>query len=452
MARTNTGVSFVLKTPKTEISSIKAIFCFASQQMYYYEKKLSIPTKYWNKNAHRAKETKSFFGYAELNNTLDKIESTILDTYRKFKNEHDREPHVEELRELVKEKRATGKSAAQKIEIPNLLTFVKNFIEEAKEGKHLNLASGKPVSLITIRTYSQTLKLLTAFSKRQKRTYRLEDVDANFHKQFIHFMSKEYVSEETGRAFSVNTAGKHISNLKTFMGVAVERKLTANVDFRMRSFKVIKEDVEKIYLTEQEIEALSALDLSKNKRLEKARDMFIVGCHTALRVSDLKRLTKNHVIHHGDDLFIRIEMKKTEKPVTIPINEDLEKLMNKYLTVIGQYFPKAISDQKMNEYIKEAASKVDLLQQEVIINKTVEGKRVSESVPKYALITNHTARRSFATNAALKGIPYQFIMPITGHKTEKAFLRYIKTDGLDAAKMFKLHTAMFKVKPAEAQV
>jgi integrase len=444
MARTNSGVSFHLKTPNAETSVIRAVFSFANQQMPYYEKKLSVPTKFWNKNAQRAKETKSFFGYSELNNTLNKIETTILDTYRRFKNEHHREPLVEELRELVKEKRAEGstKPAEQRIIIPSLLTFVSNFIEEAKEGKHLNLASGKPVSIITIRSYSQTHKLLSAFAKHKKKAYKLEDVDANFHKQFIHFMTKEYASEETGKPFGVNTAGKHISNLKTFMNVAVERKLTANLDFRMRSFKVIKEDVEKIYLSELEIDALASLDLSKNKRLEKARDMFIVGCHTALRVSDLKRLTKNHVIHHGDDLFIRIEMKKTEKPVTIPINEDLEKLMNRYLTSTGQYFPKVISDQKMNDYIKEAAEKVDLLRQEVIINKTVDGRRVSESVPKYTLITNHTARRSFATNAALRGIPYQFIMPITGHKTEKAFLRYIKIDGLDAAKMFKLHISM----------
>src|SRR4051794_36964005 len=134
MARTNSGVSFVLKTPKTENSVIKAIFSFANQQMPYYEKKLSVPTKFWNKNAQRAKETKSFFGYAELNNTLDKIETIILDTYRKFKNEHNREPRVDELRELVKEKRAVGstKPVEQRIVVPDLLTFVKAFAEEAK--------------------------------------------------------------------------------------------------------------------------------------------------------------------------------------------------------------------------------------------------------------------------------------------------------------------------------
>jgi len=59
--------------------------------------------------------------------------------------------------------------------------------------------------------------------------------------------------------------------------------------------------------------------------------------------------------------------------------------------------------------------------------------------PKYQLITNHTGRRSFATNAVLEGIPFSAIMKITGHKTEKAFLRYVKIDCDDAIKMFKQH-------------
>ena len=193
-------------------------------------------------------------------------------------------------------------------------------MEEAKEGKHLNLSTSKPVTKGTARNYKQIYNMLSAYAKKKRKTYRLEDVNAEFHKQFIHFVTTEYISEETGKPLKVNTAGRHISALKAMMNVVFERKLTTNLDFRLRSFKVLREDVDNVYLSEEEIETLAALDLSKNKKLDKVRDMFIVGCHTALRVSDLKRLTKNHVIHHGDDLFIRIEMKKTEKPVTIPIN------------------------------------------------------------------------------------------------------------------------------------
>ena len=57
---------------------------------------------------------------------------------------------------------------------------------------------------------------------------------------------------------------------------------------------------------------------------------------------------------------------------------------------------------------------------------TKGGKLVKNTDFKYNLITTHTARRSFATNAYLADIPAIAIMKITGHQTEKSFLRYIR--------------------------
>ena len=45
---------------------------------------------------------------------------------------------------------------------------------------------------------------------------------------------------------------------------------------------------------------------------------------------------------------------------------------------------------------------------------------------KYELIICHTARRSFATNVYKSGFPAISLMKITGHRSEKNFLLYIK--------------------------
>jgi integrase len=55
------------------------------------------------------------------------------------------------------------------------------------------------------------------------------------------------------------------------------------------------------------------------------------------------------------------------------------------------------------------------------------------------LISTHTARRSFATNAYLAGQQTLNIMAITGHSTEKSFNRYIRVTPLEKARLFKLH-------------
>ena len=59
-------------------------------------------------------------------------------------------------------------------------------------------------------------------------------------------------------------------------------------------------------------------------------------------------------------------------------------------------------------------------------SKTIGGKRKTYSKPKYKMITTHTARRSFASNLTLAGVPKQYIMAVTGHKTERAFNKYIQ--------------------------
>ena len=60
------------------------------------------------------------------------------------------------------------------------------------------------------------------------------------------------------------------------------------------------------------------------------------------------------------------------------------------------------------------------------IKHTIGGVLKEEDFKKYELISSHTGRRSFASNAYLAGIPSITIMKITGHKTESAFLKYIK--------------------------
>jgi len=75
----------------------------------------------------------------------------------------------------------------------------------------------------------------------------------------------------------------------------------------------------------------------------------------------------------------------------------------------------------------------------VIINTTKGTTKQTETYTKADLITSHTARRSFATNAYLNDIPSISIMKITGHSTEKAFLTYIKISQEDNANKLLNH-------------
>lgn len=62
---------------------------------------------------------------------------------------------------------------------------------------------------------------------------------------------------------------------------------------------------------------------------------------------------------------------------------------------------------------------------------------------KYELVSTHTARRSFATNAYRAGIPSISIMKITGHSTERSFMKYIKISQEENARLM-LKNPFFK--------
>jgi integrase len=81
---------------------------------------------------------------------------------------------------------------------------------------------------------------------------------------------------------------------------------------------------------------------------------------------------------------------------------------------------------RQSEYLKELAQLVPCLHANVSVTYTKGGKKITEQFKKWELVTTHTARRSFATNMYLMKVPTLSIMAVTGHKTEKAFMKYIK--------------------------
>lgn len=203
------------------------------------------------------------------------------------------------------------------------------------------------------------------------------------------------------------------------MNEALERGLHTNYEYKSKKFKVLEESTDSIYLTVEEIEKIHRIDLSKQLKNDRVRDLFIIGCFTGLRFSDLEKLNEDNFITNNTQ--IKIKSEKVGDTVIIPVSKYVREIFNKY----GGKVPKPLSNQKMNEYLKEIAKAAELTES-VLLSKTKGGNKTQESVPKYQLVSTHTARRSFATNLFLADVPSITIMKITGHKTEKAFMKYIR--------------------------
>lgn len=192
--------------------------------------------------------------------------------------------------------------------------------------------------------------------------------------------------------------------------------------FQSKQFKAHKVPGFSIYLNEGEIKDLYNLDLTKTPHWERVRDLFIVGCWTGLRFSDFTAIKPENI--QGE--LIHVKTFKTGEPVVIPIHNMVKKIMVKYSGKYPNSLPPAIANQKMNAYLKEIAKQVDSLQTPVEVEGTKGGLKFTETKQKWELVTTHTARRSFATNVYKSGYDAISLMKITGHRTEKSFLLYIK--------------------------
>jgi len=241
-----------------------------------------------------------------------------------------------------------------------------------------------------------------------------ERIDKNFYTKFVAYLNK--------KAYTLNTVGKYIQALKTFLTYSTENGYNTNLYFKTKKFKVHQVPGFSIYLTEAEIQAVYEKDFSESPHLERVRDLFVVGCWTGLRFSDFTTIKPENI--EGD--FLRIKTFKTGEKVIIPIHQTVREIMNKYIDRYPNSLPPAISNQKMNAYLKDISEAVEVLKINVDAEYQKGGFKVTEAKKKHELVTTHTARRSFATNVYKSGFPAISLMKITGHRTEKTFLLYIK--------------------------
>ena len=308
------------------------------------------------------------------------------------------------------------------------------------EGKRMT-ENGTPYRRGTLTSIKQAIDHYRAFEKKTKRTYNFDDIDMDFYRRYLAFLNDQN--------YALNTIGKNINWLKSFMNSAQIEGYHTNVAFKNKMFKGARVEVDTIYLTKEDLEKIRAVDLSnKTYGYDLARDIFMIGVWTAQRVSDYNNIKKEdlqtHIIkkvvekedpeHPGkmieaiekkEVLVVNITQKKTGARVAIPCSTELRKIFEKY-----NYEIPHLSDQNVNDNMKKIAEWAGL-DEPVKIDYIEGGKRKTVIKKKYELIHTHTARRTGATLMYLSGMDFYDIMKITGHSTVQNLKKYIKADEIE---------------------
>lgn len=373
---------------------------------------IHIPVKHWDKKRQRAKLIRGKEDeYSDINSRLNgfsELAQAII------KENQDPLLTPDQFKTLMADR--SGKT--ETYNPSTLFPFIEDYIKRRKEDPtaKYNTVKKFPVSLMHLKNFAKELG---------KNDFTFNEIDWEFREKYLNWLYSP------PRNHSQATARKEIKNLKNFMAEAEKRGLHENRIYAQRGFGVkASKTKNKVRLTFDELEALADLDLKDTPRLERVRDLFLVGCYTGTRVSDWHKVRRENILSTPDGDLLQIVAKKVEDQVIIPVFPILKGILEKY-----NYQLPPISDQKINDYIKEVGELA-------IPNSTFqriysEGGRIeTEIVEKWKRISTHAARRSFASNFWEAGISAATLMQITGHTTEKQFFEYIDVSKEQAARQF----------------
>lgn len=290
-------------------------------------------------------------------------------------------------------------------------SILNNYLDYYISEKEKDLKKGL-LSPGTFKRYNTVKNNLLKFQKHIKKKLKISDVNRKLIQDLEAFCFEEL-------KYNTNTMGRFIKHIKTITSHARDHKgIPTHIE--LNSIKGYTAQAMKTYLSFEELELVENTTL-KQEYLDNARDWLIIGCYTGQRVSDLLNFTSSDLIQiEGKDL-IQIKQQKTQKLVSIPVHSKVRKILEKRQ---GE-FPRKISDQKFNLYIKEVAKLAGINTKTRGMRINPETKRKEDGIyEKWELVTSHICRRSFATNFYGK-IPTSLIIGITAHSTEKQYLEYV---------------------------
>lgn len=396
-------------------------YCYSAEQRVVLSTGIGIPLQFWNRKTSRiSKDLPVVFG------NVQQIETNITEKLRKAED-------------MVTYALKQSNTCPMKFLKQNFHLEENWKLEQmCDSGKSLDVyyniedyvkSKQSTVKHCTINVINAMKAHLKSFENYRKDPITFDSFDVLFYEDFVKFLTYDIVQlrrKEIIKGLKVNSVGKTIKHLKSFLKDRMRKKIIPFMD--LGAYKVMEEQIDAVYLTWQELSLIYHLDLSANVNLEKYRDLFVLGCLTGFRFSDYSNIKPEEV--RGGMLYVN--QAKTLSTVVVPLRSDAKKiLIDKYNMRMPQ-----VSNPNLNYYIKEVV-RIAGIDEMIKITHKQGNKIIEETRPKYAWIMSHTCRRSFCTNEFLDGTPTNLIMAISGHKTEKAFRRYIKADQVQKAQMIK---------------
>lgn len=294
-----------------------------------------------------------------------------------------------------------------------IINYIQDIIDNSSTRK-VKIKGGYKLGLSKSRenSFVSTKSIISEYQTKTKKQIHFIDINETLIDKLTNWLIKT-------KKYAINTASKHIANIKT-ISIEAEKK-GIQVNAYAKQITIFSESDEDRFiqtLSFEELETIRTADI-KGEAYNNARKWLLIGCEIGQRGGDLMDITKENIRYSKGNMYLDIIQQKTKKAVTIGI------IAPHVIDIIENNFPYKISTQKLNLYIKEVCkiAKIETLTEGKIFDAKT-GRKELKFYEKHKLITSHSFRRSFATNY-YKIVPTAVLIGITGHSKESLFLTYI---------------------------
>lgn len=321
-----------------------------------------------------------------------------------------------------------------------IIPLFKQFIKETETGKRLK-KNGERLKPDSIDNYKNLLRNLIEFStvaefelricdasKLNKRELLIEkNYWKKFYQKFTEFLYKKGCHD--------NYVGGNIKIIRVFFNYLKNDKDMFTGDFQ-RLFYVRKEEIEIFVLSPEQLKFLihdKEFEESLSPTHRRVKDIFVFGCSTGLRYSDIFLLTNKNFVEMENEWYLKLKSQKTKTFSYIKLSAYAVKIYQNYQPKdsITKVFG-SICLPNFNRYLKTIGElagythRVEVSREKQGKTHTLTKKGENNSNRFCDKMSSHMMRRTAITTLLILGMPEHLVRKISGHShASSSFNRYV---------------------------
>lgn len=323
----------------------------------------------------------------------------------------------------------------------SIIPLFKQFIRDSETGKRLK-KNGTTITKGTIDNYRYVLHNLIEFSSTcdfelrvcdaQKLTKRELASEKNywkkFHRKFSTFMYKKGCYD--------NYVGANMKQIRTFFNYLKNEKHYNTGDFHKLLY-VRKEEVDILVLSPEQLKFLihnQEFESTLTRPEQRIKDIFVFGCTTGLRFSDIFLLTNKNFEQQNGVYYLKVKSKKTKSYSAVRLPEYAVAIYQKYASRSSKnllFTPITLFN--FNKTLKSIGEKANFTAPvEFYREKQGRAYSLAKSAKKPTerfcdKMSSHMMRRTAITTMLILGMPEHLVRTISGHSANStSFYRYVQ--------------------------